>query len=348
MDVVKSQRSILQRSTSNTGSSSATTSRRGRSLHTKAIMTPQHQDKPIDNDGNSSSPAQPEEEGATDKLRGGPFQRLRRRRRHSAPARTRRKRLLVEDHYRVELTETKQRVVLPGVPKHDDDWITDSHDFFNLIVLIPVVALNVINWNWEMILSMPKNRSVEDAWTGDFFDLFFGVTVLYFLIDLMWVIIIPSCVKSPWTIIQHHVAAMIYILIPHFHPEFRCYMGACMMVEINTWLLIARRVFNKQGFPPWILKLSFVSIRVKLISIFFYLTWISIRCLLYPYLLWPLCTAWLKHSAKVGTKFNIVMLCVPLHACFCVLNLKWTYDLLMSKIRYWRRRGNWKEASKGL
>mmetsp|Transcript_21232 Transcript_21232/g.40279 ORF Transcript_21232/g.40279 Transcript_21232/m.40279 type:complete len:158 (+) Transcript_21232:275-748(+) len=130
MDVVKSQRSILQRSTSNTGSSSATTSRRGRSLHTKAIMTPQHQDKPIDNDGNSSSPAQPEEEGATDKLRGGPFQRLRRRRRHSAPARTRRKRLLVEDHYRVELTETKQRVVLPGVPKHDDDWITDSHDFF--------------------------------------------------------------------------------------------------------------------------------------------------------------------------------------------------------------------------
>ena len=125
-------------------------------------------------------------------------------------------------------------------------------------------------------------------------------------------------------------------------------MGACMIVEINTWFLIARRVFNKQGFPPWIIDLSFVSIRVKLISILFYVTWIGIRCILYPYLMHEFYHVWLTHSHRVGTKWNIVFLCVPLHAIFCLLNLKWSYDLLMSKIRYWRRKGNWKEANKGL
>jgi hypothetical protein len=283
------------------------------------------------------------------KKREGPFSRLRRRRKRStsAPPAPGRRRLL-EDHYRVDYNEHEKRVVLPGVPKHDDDWARDSHDFFNLIVLIPVVALNVMNWNWDMILAMPKNISVANAWTGDFFHSFFSATLLYFVVDLLWIMIIPHCVKSPSTIIQHHTATMLYILIPYFRPEYRWCMGACMIVEINTWFLIARRVFNKQGFPPWIIDLSFVSIRIKLISLFFYVTWIGIRCILYPYLLGPFVRAWLEHSEKVGTKWNIVMLCVPLHASFCLLNIKWSYELLMSKIRYWRRRGNWKESSKGL
>lgn len=355
MDVVQSQRSILQRSKNNTAnnniSSANTTTRttpstRGRS---RQVMTDAKQDgSATTTSNNASTNDTQQQQQTTRKSRGGPLQRLRRRRRHSAPPAPGRRRLLVEDHYRVDYTESKHRVVLPGVPKHDDDWARDSHDFFNLIVLIPVVALNIINWNWEMILAMPKNKSVADAWTGDFFDLFFGVTFLYFIIDLLWIILIPSCVKSPSTIIQHHTATMLYVMIPYFIPDYRWCMGACMIVEVNTWFLIARRVFNKQGFPPWIIDLSFVSIRVKLISLFFYVTWIGIRCVLYPYLLWPFFQAWLEHSAKVGTKLNLVMLCVPLHAAFCLLNIKWSYDLLMSKIRYWRRRGNWKEASKGL
>lgn len=296
--------------------------------------------------GNGDNGKQAVAEEKPRKPRAGPFQRLRRRRRHSAPPAPGRKRL-IEDHYRVDYTENNHRVVLPGVPKHDDDWARDSHDFFNLIMLVPVVALNVINWNWEMILSK-KLQSLSDAWTGDFFQTFFTVTLLYFVVDLLWVIIVPSCVKSPWTIIQHHTATILYIMIPYYLPEVRWGMGACMIVEVNTWLLIARRVFNKQGYPPWIIAWGFVSIRVKLISIFFYLTWIGIRCLLYPYLLLQFTDLWSNHSAKVGTKFNIVMLVVPLHALFCLLNLKWSYDLLMSKLRYLRRRGNWKEASKGL
>jgi TLC domain len=249
---------------------------------------------------------------------------------------------LLEDHYRVDRVKNNPRtlVVLPGVPAHEDDWARDSHDFFNLVVLVPVVVLNVMNWNWEKLMygtGAKQAFSIQRAWTGEWFYWFFAVTLLYFLTDLVWIVSVPTCVKSPATIIQHHVATMLYILIPYFQPDYQWCMGACMIVEVNTWFLIARRVFNKQGFPPWILNLSIVSIRVKLISIFFYLTWILIRCCLYPYLLVEFTNAWLEHSQRVGTKWNVILLSVPLHAAFCLLNLRWTHDLLMSKIRYWRR-----------
>jgi hypothetical protein len=56
---------------------------------------------------------------------------LRLRRSFSAPPST--KRRLIEEHYRLD--ETKS-VVLPGLPKHEDDWPRDAHDFFNLVVLV--------------------------------------------------------------------------------------------------------------------------------------------------------------------------------------------------------------------
>jgi TLC domain len=252
-------------------------------------------------------------------------------------------------------------VVLPGVPSYEADWARDTHDYFNLIILVPVTVLNIMNWNWDILLSAlsssvyiqsHRNQStnflsfledvvytVQSAWTGDWFDVFFFVTAAYFIFDLLWIVILPICVKSPSVIIQHHVAVLIYILIPYLHPNVRYCMGACMTVEINTWFLIARRVFNKQGFPPWtLIELnSWLSIRVKVISIFFYLTWICIRCLLYPILLIPFYQHWYAYTKVSGTPFNILLPSIPLHGAFCLLNLKWSYELLMSKLRYFRR-----------
>ena len=58
---------------------------------------------------------------------------LRNRRSLSAPPATGRR--LIEEHYCVDTTRS---VVLPGVPKHEDDWARDAHDFFNLVVLVGV------------------------------------------------------------------------------------------------------------------------------------------------------------------------------------------------------------------
>jgi hypothetical protein len=270
-------------------------------------------------------------------------------------------------HKKSHTNEKVVNVVLPGVPSYEEDWARDTHDYFNLIVLVPVTVLNIMNWNWDVLLtelsyggqtyknhtgSRGNNNSigyvsyyehllhtVQSAWTGDWFDIFFYFTAAYFILDLLWIIVLPICVKSPSVIIQHHIAVLLYILIPYLHPNVRYCMGACMTVEINTWFLIARRVFNKQGFPPWtLIELnSWLSIRVKVISIFFYLTWISIRCILYPALLVPFYQHWRSYSKVTGTSFNLLLFAVLLHTAFCLLNLKWSYELLMSKLRYFRR-----------
>jgi len=172
--------------------------------------------------------------------------------------------LLVEEHYSIE---PKSKQLLPGLPFDkkrnklqkdidDDDNARDIHDFFNLICLVPVVILNGINWNWDILLYELKfaggKKTIQDAWLNhpDYFPLFFAITIAYFVADLLWVILIPNCVKSPNVIIQHHIATLIYLIIPYKYPtETGWLMGACLSVEINTWLLIARRVFNKQESP---------------------------------------------------------------------------------------------------
>ena len=121
-------------------------------------------------------------------------------------------------------------------------------------------------------------------------------------------------------------------------------MGACLIVEINTWLLIARRVFNKQGFGPWVIDLSFFSIRVKLISIFFYVTWIGIRNILYPLLLKLMWDLYLENKDTHSAECIIGLV---LHCIFCVLNYKWTFDLFMSKWRSFKTGGKAK-IEKGL
>jgi len=207
---------------------------------------------------------------------------------------------------------------------------------------VPIVALNVLNWNWDELYYQPHSKDgipFIDCWTGDYFNVFFYTTVAYFIIDLLFVTFIPKAVKSPATIIQHHIASLIYLAIPYKVETFRFLFGVCMSVEINTWFLIARRVFNKQGFPPWTIDLPYLfSIKVKLISIFFYITWISIRCLLYPYVS---VVFYRMAKVRVLTEEEKVALSIGvcLHVVFCALNCRWTIDLVNSKIRQWKSKG---------
>jgi hypothetical protein len=151
----------------------------------------------------------------------------------SAPPRSRTP--LIEHHYQFD---TERKEVLPGVPEYDNDLARDSHDYFNLVVLIPIIALNVMNWDWDKIFShiggtVKKKETLLDSWTGEWFDAFFYATALYFCVDLVWIMVVPKCVKSPSTIIQHHTFTMLYILIPYFRQDKRWAMGAYMSVEVS-------------------------------------------------------------------------------------------------------------------
>jgi hypothetical protein len=306
----------------------------------------------------------------------------------SAPARHRgsptRRHLVVEDHYRID---PEYKTLLPGLPVHQEDWAMESHDFFNLIALVPVVVLNILNWNWDIIFSdmfsssssnsssktttpaATTTNTIQQAWTGEYFPLFYSVTIGYFIADLIWVCLVPHCVKSPSVIIQHHVATLLYLIIPFVYPQDEWLMGACLTVEINTWLLIARRVFNKQGFGPWIIHLNslgvttttFTPIRIKVISILFYITWFSIRCYIYPQIMYILFTLWYadyKNSRVAGgaaggyfgsAVFNShYCICLLLQSIFVILNFKWTFDLFASKVRAMRSKGGTTKIEKGL
>mmetsp|Transcript_1157 Transcript_1157/g.2098 ORF Transcript_1157/g.2098 Transcript_1157/m.2098 type:complete len:333 (+) Transcript_1157:82-1080(+) len=252
----------------------------------------------------------------------------------------RKNRHLVEQHYKID---QENHVLLPGVPTYDEDLARDFHDFFNLICLVPIIALNVLNWDWDKLFqSIHSKEGIPfiHCWTGEYFYLFFYVTLAYFIVDLVWVTVIPRAVKSPSTIIQHHIATILYLIIPFHVQSFRFLMGVCMSVEMNTWFLIARRVFNKQGFPPWTIDLPYLfSVRVKLISICFYITWISIRCVLYPYVLVVFYKMVQSGNLRENERmFMPVGTC--LHSVFCVLNVRWTIDLINSKIRQWKTKTN--------
>lgn len=249
------------------------------------------------------------------------------------------RRHLVEHHYKID---QENRALLPGVIVHDDDLARDIHDFFNLIFLLPIILLNCLNWDWDKLMTKPhfsnNNIAFRDCWTGEYFELFFYTTVSYFIIDLIWILVVPKAVKSPSTIIQHHIASLLYLSIPNTMPSLRFMMGVCMSVEVNTWFLIARRVFNKQGFSPWTIDLPYLfSVRIKLISVCFYVSWISIRCILYPFVLvifYRLLT--IQELSEREQKMLMVSAC--LHLVFCALNMRWTMDLMNSKIRQWRNK----------
>jgi len=260
-----------------------------------------------------------------------------RRRRQGVKARgvRRDRKLFVEQHYNYD---KENKVLLPGVPKYDDCLARDLHDFFNLIFLVPIVLLNILNWDWDKLIHNEIKNGIRfsHCWTGEYYELFFYTTVTYFLLDLLWILAVPRSVKSPMVIIQHHVAVFLYLIIPYQFQRYRFAFGLCMSVEINTWFLIARRVFNKQGFPPWTIDLPFsISVRVKLISVCFYITWVLARCILYPYVL---VIFYRLHTRDMIPKDENVAIILGscLQAVFCMMNVKWTNDLINSKIRHWR------------
>lgn len=205
------------------------------------------------------------------------------------------------------------------------DIARDWHDYFNLISLILIVATTAINYDFEPLLKLEKYSL---TWTDNYFWLNWATTLIYFFVDLTWVARVPICVKSPGVIIKHHFVAMLYLIGPVYYPEYRWFMGAILSVEVNTWFLILRRVVHKSNQPINLL-LS------KTVSGCFYFTWITIRCIIYPGILWSFLKIAVERIQETGTYFHLPMVFIPVHFALCLLNLKWTYDLFKPIVRRW-------------
>eukprot|EP00415_Alexandrium_ostenfeldii_P003226 UN3226 len=111
-------------------------------------------------------------------------------------------------------------------------------------------------------------------------------------------------------------------------------MGACMIVEVNTWFIIARRAFNRKGEKPFTTGVPlWTSIRLATVSTCFYITWFVIRLGVYPWLLIVITVNWYNESVRVGTPLNILVVTPVMQCIFIFLNVKWTIDLLRSKLK---------------
>eukprot|EP00746_Dinoflagellata_sp_MGD_P167300 gnl/MRDRNA2_/MRDRNA2_97813_c0_seq1.p1 gnl/MRDRNA2_/MRDRNA2_97813_c0~~gnl/MRDRNA2_/MRDRNA2_97813_c0_seq1.p1 ORF type:complete len:290 (-),score=29.53 gnl/MRDRNA2_/MRDRNA2_97813_c0_seq1:147-1016(-) len=232
-------------------------------------------------------------------------------------------------------------------PKYDPD--VRVHDFFNIVALVPLVLLNLVNWDWEAMTGS-RPLSFKSFWTGAYFDTFWWTTLAYFAVDLLWVVLIPGAVKSPSVIIKHHLIVLMYIMVPFLHPKTAWCMGACMTVELNTWFLIARRYFKDDRSSPSSKDSSVTesprpdSWKDLWLHIGFYTTWIGIRMILYPLLVVIFCYEFHDLSMELGTYVNCMIVAPMIQVVLVILNLKWSWDLFGCSQRSRHSKGSQKEG----
>ena len=250
------------------------------------------------------------------------------------------------------------------------------HDNFNVLSLPIICAMNFLCWDWSRaafpssFVSVDGVKGIWKGFTGDaivdeardssYYVAFVVATLSYIILDLAFLKLMPHCVRSPRSIINHHIATILYIMVPIGHLPMRWFMGACMTVELNTWFMILRRVLNSKAKPKaklaeegdalgggfWRLVAFLTTIftpcgRIKLVSIFFWITWVLIRLIVYPALVpvacWMYC-AEVQRSHGAGRPIylaciNFVIMAPVFQIYLTYLNITWSYNLYKTKMK---------------
>ena len=71
---------------------------------------------------------------------------------------------------------------------------------FNLIAL-PFLLLTAMA-NWDLGLWIREGKTLQESWHDTYIWELIGAIMLYFIADLVWVSVIPSCVKSRGVIVK--------------------------------------------------------------------------------------------------------------------------------------------------
>eukprot|EP00450_Noctiluca_scintillans_P007938 CAMPEP_0194486478 /NCGR_PEP_ID=MMETSP0253-20130528/7110_1 /TAXON_ID=2966 /ORGANISM="Noctiluca scintillans" /LENGTH=352 /DNA_ID=CAMNT_0039326569 /DNA_START=43 /DNA_END=1101 /DNA_ORIENTATION=- len=246
----------------------------------------------------------------------------------------RKARSVIEDHFNID-----DAFRMLGPLKQDPNWARDVHDGFNIIALLPVVYMNLVNWFVEPLVHFLNGSgpcpSVQELWVGQSGVAFWWTSMSYFICDLTFVVSLPTSVKSPEVIIAHHIATMCYLIIPKFYPQYMWIMGACMLVEVNTWFLIARRVFNKTGEKPFSVGVGMVkSLRISVVSTCFYFSWVFVRIVLNGFVLLEILSIYrVEVEVTHVLPVDICILSPLVQTILIVMNTKWTIDLARSKFK---------------
>jgi len=164
------------------------------------------------------------------------------------------------------------------------------------------------------------------------FMLLYLESMAYFVVDTIWICLVPGLVKSIWPMITHHIGAMLGMLIPLLIPEMRWLFGACLIEELNTLLLRIRRIHNPNKVVPFADGVSLcTSMRIQLVIVLFHVTWVGIRIIWYPVLMVLIVLQYIQYSDKQGAWINGFMLAPVIFSLFLYLNMMWSYELYCAK-----------------
>lgn len=205
-------------------------------------------------------------------------------------------------------------------------------------------------WDFnKLVYCLVNNIHIQNAWNGVLHSnssatelpLFFAYSWIYIVIDFLIIFIYPECVKSPRLILFHHSLFIINVILCLLQPWTYWYMGANILVEINTWFIIARRCMHKSG----ISKNSFLT--YVLVSGSYYLSWIIFRLIMFPYLFYLNYLAWVELKQEKGSVFNLTLWGLINTGIFLSLMIKWSFDIIRNKILS-PHRGHQRTIDKGL
>ena len=139
-----------------------------------------------------------------------------------------------------------------GPPVAVDDYMNKLHDYFNIVALPILVFL----WTWhqyDLFMAGPEEDPIPGViWSTRSqvpehcrsFNILWYYVWWYFIVDSAWVIMYPESVASPRSIIIHHIICVIGWHLIFAWPRWEAYISAGLEVEVNTWMLIAKRQFR--------------------------------------------------------------------------------------------------------
>ncbi|CAM9883638.1 unnamed protein product, partial [Discosporangium mesarthrocarpum] len=111
----------------------------------------------------------------------------------------------------------------------------------------------------------------------------------YMVIDGLWIATNPTGVKSPRTVLGHHVATLSVLLDPLLQPHHSLYTSCALLVEFNTFLLILRR------------RVRWGSI----LEVPFALSWVALRLIWYPFMAYCMVLSAFPHLSDWFPKYFV-------------------------------------------
>jgi len=128
------------------------------------------------------------------------------------------------------------------------------HDWANIGVLTGIFALCVV------ALALGEDSQLHSV--------VIALTVAYLISDALWILLQPDMVKTPKSIIAHHIVTVVVIADTLEFASHRVNASRALIVEANTVLLTLRRLLGR---PLWC-------------ELGFYSTWVLIRLVWFPIL----------------------------------------------------------------